>query len=172
MSNEEQVLAQQLDSVFDELTKGMSENEKNQFFNELNTAMEEEIDKMSKMNDNELTKYIEDAEKELQNLGPWPEEPQAQPVQPAVHPEPAKPAEPVKEELKKPSRDMVPTIDEIAARLDSFNQKANQIIEMSSIFEKWGKKGKLHGWNPTMTLAVFKEKLDSLKKTLLTIKKS
>ena len=69
MSNEEQMLAQQLDSVFEELTKGMSETEKNQFFNELNSAMEEEIDKMSKMSDDELTKYIQDAEKELQNLG-------------------------------------------------------------------------------------------------------
>jgi hypothetical protein len=170
MSNEEQVLAQQLDSVFEELTKGMTEPEKNQFFNELNSAMEEEIDKMSKMNDDELTKYIEDAEKELQNLGPWPEKEQQPTTPPATPTEPTKPTEPVKEETKIPSRDMVPTIDEIAARLDSFNQKANQVVEMSTIFEKWGKKGKLHGWNPTMTWAVFKDKVDSLKKTLLTIK--
>ena len=141
MNNEEQMLAQQLDSVFEELTKGMSETEKNQFFNELNTAMEEEIDKMSKMNDNELTKYIEDAEKELQNLGPWPEpEPQVQPAAPVVHTEPAKPAEPVKEEPKKPSRDMVPAIDEIAARIDSFTQKANQVVEMSAYVRKMGQK--------------------------------
>jgi hypothetical protein len=172
MSNEEQLLAQQLDSVFEELTKGMSENEKNQFFNELNTAMEEEIDKMSKMSEDELTKYIQDAEKEFQDLGLTPEVP-AQP-QPAQHPvtpqEPIRPPVIEKEEVKKPSRDMVPTLDEIAARLDSFIQKANQVVEMAANFEKWGKKGKLHGWNPTMTWAVFKEKIESLKKKLLEIK--
>lgn len=174
MSNEEQLLAQQLDSVFEELTKGMSESEKNQFFNELNTAMEEEIDKMSKMNDEELNKYIQDAEKEFQNLGLMPETPATTPqTQPEIiQPEPIRPPAPVveKEEIKKPSRDMVPTIDEIVSRLDSFIQKANQVVEMAANFEKWGKKGKLHGWNPAMTWAVFKEKLETLKKKLLEVK--
>ena len=87
-----------------------------------------------------------------------------------AHPEATEQPEPIKEEVKKPSRDMVPTIDEIVARLDSFVQKANQVVEMSTNFEKWGKKGKLRGFNPTMTWAVFKEKLESLKKTLHTIK--
>lgn len=172
MSNEEQLLAQQLDSVFEELTKGMSENEKNQFFNELNTAMEEEIDKMSKMSEEELTKYIQDAEKEFQNLGVMPEMPaQTQPTQPTVMPQEAiRQPVPEKEEVKKPSRDMIPALDEIAARLDSFIQKANQVVEMAANFEKWGNKGKLHGWNPTMTWAVFKEKVEALKKKILEIK--
>lgn len=170
MSNEEQMLAQQLDSVFEELTKGMSENEKNQFFTELNTQMEAEIEKMSKMSDAELNKYIQDAENELKNLGQMPDQvAPVQPIQP-IAPTETKKTEPVKEEQKKPSRDMAPAIAEIVARIDSFLQKANQINTIPAKFEKWGKKGKLRGWNPTMTWAVFKEKIDSLKKTLLTIK--
>ena len=173
ISNEEQALAQQLDSVFNELTKGMSENEKNQFFNELNTAMEEEIDKMSKMSDDELNNYIKEAENELKTLGPWPEENIEKPAVPPVVPQqPVKHEVPIEKEkeVKKPTRDMVPAIDEIAARLDSFIQKANQFVEMSSKFQNWGNSGKLHGWNPTMSWAVFKEKLESLKKTFLAIK--
>lgn len=149
MSNEEQMLAQQLDSVFEELTKNMSENEKNQFFNELNVAMEQEIEKMSNMTDEELNNYIKEAEKELQDLGPWPEEsiekkPTPEPVAPTA---PAKPEKSIGKEkdITKPSKDMVPTIDAITARIDSFIQKANQVVQMSSYFEKWGKKGNLQG---------------------------
>ncbi len=174
MSNEEQMLAQQLDSVFDELTKGMSENEKNQFFNELNTAMEQEIEKMSNMNDDELTKYIQDAENELKEMGSLPEPTieKPAPIQQVIQ-QPSKPETPIYEkekESKKPSRDMLPVINEITAKIDSFTQKANQVVDISSKFEKWGNKGKLRGWNPTMTWPVFKGKLDALKNTFLTIR--
>lgn len=174
MSAEEQALAQQLDSVFTELTKGMSEQEKDQFYAELNTAMEEEIDKMSKMSDTQLNEYIEKAEQELKSMGPWPEQPQLPEETPQGEPfKPVAPSE-IKEELpkkiEKPVRDMGPILSDILAHLESFLTKVTKVQDMSRYMNSWGKKGLLRNWNNTITWPVFKEKIETLKKTLYAIK--
>lgn len=176
MSAEEQALAQQLDSVFSELTKGMSEREKDQFYTELNSAMEQEIDKMSKMSDDELNKYIQNAEDELKTMGPWPEQlPQQQlPVEQPSITQPVKPvAPPVKEaptKVEQPKRDMLPIINDILAHLESFMAKVSKIADMDRYIEKWGQEGTLRHWNKTITWKIFKDKVELLKKTLYTVK--
>jgi hypothetical protein len=172
MSAEEQMLlAQEFDNMIDEMTKGMSEQEKNKFINDI----VDEVEKISKMDEEQFANYVNKLESDMKTYGLLPEQqagsPAAQPQQvpapttkaPEIRPEPS---------TKKPSRDMVPTIDEIIKHLDSLIQKSNQFTEIAANFSKWGEKGKLRGWNPTMTWAVFKGKIDVLKSTFATIKAS
>lgn len=171
MSAEEQALAQQLDSVFTELTKGMSDQEKDQFYAELNTAMEEEIDKMSKMSETDLNDYIQKAENELKSWGTWPEpsrEPIAEPAQPKPTEKGTDKEEPKKAE--KPARDMGPTVDDIIAHIESFMTKISKMPGMDRFMEKWGAKGTIRNWNKNITWSAFKEKVDALKKSLYAIK--
>lgn len=58
-----------VDDLITEKTKGMSDQEKNQFYVEL----EEEINKMCKMSDAELNKYIQDAENEFGRISTIPQ---------------------------------------------------------------------------------------------------
>lgn len=169
MTPEEQALAQQLDSVFTELTKNMSDKEKDQFYSELNTAMEDEIDKMSHMSDEDLNKYIENAESELKSMGPWPEQPPAAPPVEVAKPQ-VPPVKEVPKKVEKPIRDMAPILEDITAHLESFITKVSKITDMGRYIERWGAKGTLRNWNKTITWPVFKEKVELLKKTVYTIK--
>ena len=99
--------------------------------------MNDELEKMSKMSDEELARYIQEAEDAFSNyVEPAPVKGQPEVPKPSI--EEPKQIIPVKEETKKPSRDMVPTLQEINNRLESFLQKADQIIDIANRFEKWG----------------------------------
>lgn len=167
-AEEQMLLAQEFDNMIDEMTKGMSEQEKNKFINDI----VDEVEKISNMDEEQFTNYVNKLETEMKTYGLLPDQQTEVPtVQPAPSEPTAKPVEVSHEkETKKPSRDMVPTIDGIISHLDSLMQKSNQFVEMSADFSKWGEKGKLRGWNPTMTWSVFKEKIDTLKNTFATIK--
>jgi hypothetical protein len=169
-AEEQMLLAQEFDNMIDEMTKGMSEEEKNKFINDI----VDEVEKISNMSEEQFTNYVNKLEADMKTYGLLPDQPTEIPtVQPAPSEPTAKPVEvPHKTETKKPSRDMVPAIDGIIKHLDSLIQKSNQFVEMAADFSKWGEKGKLRGWNPTMTWPIFKEKIDTLKNTFATIKSS
>jgi len=167
-AEEQMLLAQEFDNMIDEMTKGMSEQEKNKFINDI----VDEVEKISNMDEEQFTNYVNKLETEMKTYGLLPDQQAEAPtVQPAPSEPTAKPVEvPHEKETKKPSRDMVPTIDGIISHIDSLIQKSNQFVEMAADFSKWGEKGKLRGWNPTMTWSVLKEKIDTLKNTFATIK--
>ncbi len=175
MTQDEQALAQQLDGLLGEMTKGLSEQEKEEFYGQFNNAMDEELDKIDRMDDEQFARYVQDAESKLADLSgfgaPLAEE---QPVASALEPSvPASVEEPKKVETKKPeklSRDMTSTIDEIAARLLSFLQEADQVPEMAVNFKKWGQKGKLHNWKASLPWDEFRKKVEALESALGTIK--
>jgi hypothetical protein len=168
-AEDQMLLAQEFDNMIDEMTKGMSEEEKNKFINDI----VDEVEKISNMDEEQFTSYVNNLENEMKTYGLLPDQPAEAPtMQPQpILPEPVKPVEVSQEkETKKPSRDMVPVINGIITQLDSLMQKSSQFIELAADFSKWGEKGKLRGWNPTMTWPVFKEKIDTLKNTFATIK--
>lgn len=109
--------------------------------------------------------FQEELAKELQRM---PEAPVA-PIE-QYQPTPSKPVEPIKkDDLKKPTRDMSPTIDAINVSLENFLQKTAQYPDMASNFEKWTTKRRIE-LGTGLTWDSFKDKVEKLKKSLYEIK--
>jgi len=137
-------LEQQMEAEINSFVSSLPPAQQDQFYKDVEALTQE----MSKMSDEELTKFIESVFTE-----PTPSAPAPTPTPVAPTPTPIKPVK--VEEPKKPkvSRkqvdELVVLLEEIADHIDNFIQKSEAIIDFPRKIEKWARAGFIPQWkNP------------------------
>ena len=141
--------------------QGMSEEQIKKA--ETREKFEREVERLSKMSEEELIQEIEKAINEATAVQP----PQAELPQPS---------KPVQEEEKKPApTPSIPTskqqaalqlIDNTIVTIGNFLRKAQMMVELPSKIPSWSKQGKLKGWPTNLTWNSFKNQIEELEARL------
>ncbi len=137
-------LEQQMEAEINSFVSSLPPDQQDQFYKDVEALTQE----MSKMSDEELTKFIESVFTEAP-----PEAPAPTPTQVAPTPTPTTPTqveEPKKPKVsKKQVNELVVLLEEIADHIDNFIQKSEAIIDFPRKIEKWARAGFIPQWkNP------------------------
>lgn len=134
---------------------------------ETKEKFDREVERLSKMSEEDLLKEIEKAITEASTAQPAPEQPQVQPSKP-VTPEtpPTKPTPAVDAK----HHAALQLIDLTITGITNFLRKAQIMVELPSKIQTWQKDGKLKNWPTTLSWNTFRAQVEELEAKLHKLK--